>query len=583
MAQTFGGYKPPPVSSSVESTALTTPSLPGGHQERVNAEMFKAIEMLGRKLERADDERVTLQRRLALIESAATVDEKTGKLYLPVVGESGAILPPVTASATPAWMVGATLMSSAAAILALGLVLLRPATPALTPEQVAILNELSATRLTALTAPPAAPDFPEPATEEQQSWQNVAEVPAETFETTDIPADETAASEIAPPAETTTTTPEVVAAEETPAPVVAETTTPAETVAEAPAAAQETTPAPEVVAKTETAPVAAAPLADQTPVEEPLSIAEELTQEETPAATDQAAAVVAESSVPTIVAGAEIGRDERLPQKLRSVETRAMEGVPEAQHDLATLYASGKGVRQDYKRAAYWFAQAADGNIANAHYNLGVMFQQGLGVKKDITKAIGWYEGAAELGHPEAMYNLGIAYIEGVGTARNIDRGVSFFKQAANAGVAQAAFNLGVLYESGFVGPIDIASARQWYQAAADDGHADAKSAMARLDSQLADINQSLTAAEMIEPAAGEATGQGDRTPADNGPKPKAAKGDALVRKIQMALIAKGFLPAPATGVADAKTEDAIRAWQGQQGLKADGKASPELLEKITQ
>ena len=81
-------------------------------QARVNAEILTAVEILGRKLERVEDERDRLARRLALIESAATVDEKTGKLYLPVVMDQNGM--PHKEYATPKWMVAASLMTAAA-------------------------------------------------------------------------------------------------------------------------------------------------------------------------------------------------------------------------------------------------------------------------------------------------------------------------------------------------------------------------------------------------------------------------------------------------------------------------------------
>jgi localization factor PodJL len=302
-------------------------------------------------------------------------------------------------------------------------------------------------------------------------------------------------------------------------------------------------------------------------------------------------------------AGITIDRDAALPAKLADLEKRAFEGVPEAQHDLATLYASGKIVAQNYKRAAYWFSKAADGGVANAHYNLGVMFQQGLGVHKDLTKALAWYQRAAQLGHPEAMYNLGIAYIEGIGVDRNSAKGVAYFKNAANAGVAQAAYNLGVLYESNFVGPIDIAKALEWYQVAANEGHADAQGAVDRLKTQVAKANEekaddesNLTVADLVEPAAGE-EGEGDASPPGDG-RPAADTGRAvnddgravapqfrsdLVAKVQDALMKRGLLPkGTPSGVIDQPTEDAIRAWQEKSGLAVDGEPSKELLDKLS-
>src|SRR5690606_36245003 len=93
-------------------------------------------------------------------------------------------------------------------------------------------------------------------------------------------------------------------------------------------------------------------------------------------------------------------RDPYLPTVYADLEMRAYDGIAEAQHDLAALYAAGGRVRQDYPRAVYWFQRAADAGIANAYYNLGVMAQQGLGMGRDAQKSFDFYSRAARLGHP---------------------------------------------------------------------------------------------------------------------------------------------------------------------------------------
>lgn len=537
-------------------------------QEHVNLQMMKAIEMIGRRLERTENQRDQLAERLALIESAASVDEKTGKLYLPVVVEPCEAVP---SSSAPWWTVGVSLMSSVLAIFALGLSLYRePTEPSLTPRQLAALNALAepmqfvshenrgwkkvdesegiapkeeaAAGTPAVTPEPAPSDSgtlklaeiqthlwpdvfgpPKPSSAEAPSGWRVAETPKEKVVPEQEPVAEAAVEQPAPPP-------------------VAEAPKPEEKVAE--------TPVP--------------------PAVKPASPVQQ--------AEEQAPPKPAADKPDEKTASLEIGPDPALSPKLAELEKRAFSGAPEAQHDIAIIYAAGKAVRQDYKRAAYWFYKAADGGIANADYNLGVMFQQGMGVRKDVNKALGWYEKAAQLGHPEAMYNLGIAYVEGVGTPRNIERGVSYFKKAANAGVAQAAYNLGVLYESNFVGPIDLAKASEWYQVAADQGHATAKDAVSRLHQQIADAaatgDKAGKAAAAVEPASGAKEAQ-----ADGGVSSPA--NEDLVMNLQSALIARGDISGKASGVLDDKTVDAIRSWQKKLGFVETGLPSPELVEGI--
>lgn len=513
-------------------------------QARVNAEIYTAMEILGRKLERSESERDRLARRLALIESAATVDEKTGRLYLPVAVEQAQAARAVEYAA-PRWMVAVSFMSSAVALFALGLVLFRDPPPmALSQEQLAVLDSLAGSRFAAM-----APD--------SGGWRRLAgEEPEEKARA--LPGSDELAM-----MEKTAELPKPVVEAPVEVPVVAAVPpTPPEAAAEKGAEAKVAEAVPtDISIPGEDMPAAPEPVAKKEP------------------ATAETASQAAETKREPAPAG-DPASDTTLPEKLAALEKRAYQGIPEAQHDLATVYASGKMVAQDYGRAIYWFTKSAEGGVGNAHYNLGVIYQQGLGVAPDMQKAIGWYEKAAELGHPEAMYNLGIAYIEGIGTALNVEKGVSYFKRAAKAGVAQAAYNLGVLYESNFIGRIDKAAALEWYQMASAQGHADAREAMNRLSGA---EDQALTLAEMTEPAAGEEEyGEGDSSPVSERRRPvsSGSKQDVLA-DIQQELIGRGLLPGPADGMMNAQTEDAIRSYQKKLGMTEDGLPSRALLDGI--
>jgi TPR repeat protein len=524
------------------------------HQERVNIEMFRAMELLGKKLERSEDERDRLARRLAMIESSAAIDEKTGKFYLPVLADDGGRR--MERSVASKWPIILSLMSSSVALFALMAFLNLPPAQTLTPQQMTALNSLASPRFSQF---------------EDKAWKKLAETQAvqEKQEAAASPSLVTAAPDV--------TEPEFPKAEEKKQ--LAQAITETENAAQA--VAIETTV--DAVQPDISAPVS---IVSTPPVLDKIVIKP----------TALAASSQEESAKPIEVVTNKIAPDPLLPAKLADLEKRSFDGVPEAQHDLATLYASGKIVAQDYKRAVYWFNKAADGGVANADYNLGVMFQQGLGVKKDVHQALSWYQKAATLGHPEAMYNLGIAYVEGVGVERDSAKGVSYFKSAANAGVAQAAFNLGVLYESNFIGSIDRDKALEWYQVAANEGHTEAQNAVERLkshaDNRTGDNshNASLSVADLVEPAAGE-EGEGDSSPVEENRPVAASDGRAvaplfrsdLVARIQQALIRRELLPKnKAVGLMDPVTGDAIRAWQKKTGLVVDGEPSQELLDKLS-
>ncbi|MEZ0262241.1 MAG: SEL1-like repeat protein [Alphaproteobacteria bacterium] len=507
-------------------------------QEHVNLEMFKAIETLGRKLERAEGERDRMARRLAAIESAATLDETTGKYYLPVVSGGDVEQTPRSGSG---WSVALSLCSTAIAAVALAYAVYgQPNASNLTSRQLAAINAI---------AYPAGPSAPE------SGW-----TPAP-VETAGVEVESPFITPAAPETVTATASATAMA----PYTVVSkpdETTglLPPPTLRSAPSPALEPPP----------------PLRETAEVPMPAPLP-------APLAAPRAEVVVARTPV-TIAA------DDNLPEELSALEQRAFENVAIAQHDLGTIYAAGKLVPQDFKRSAYWFSKAAEGGLANADYNLGVMYQQGLGVEKNMEKALDWYNKAAQKGNPEAMYNLGIAYVGGSGVARDVDRGVSYFKRAANAGVAQAAYNLGILYESTFIGPVDYARAVQWYDVAGAQGNQQAKAAADRLRTMVAEGNavQDIAA---TEPASGideEAQfGEGDSSP----PEEKAEKPvvtveptEDLLTRLQAELIKRKELPyRKPSGVLDSRTENAIRDWQMKLGLTVTGLPSQILLDKIEQ
>lgn len=540
---------------------------PASQQERINQEMFRAIERLGRKLERAETERASFSQVLAQIESASERDEKTGKIYLPMLVQ--AERPPV---ANTRWQSALSVASSVIALLAVGLSLYREpaATPQLTTAQLAALDSLTETqfaRMNGLAVDPANN------IDISRFTQTTPPPVAAPVETAAEEASEEAKVEIAQ---------------------IEQQLTPEELSAIEPAAGNAT----EILADEKpAAEVAAAPV--ETPVETAIAAEKPLAQPANDAAPIPLAAATPTVEQKAIAAGETvknetvtgIDRDQLLPASYRTLESRAFAGVAAAQHDLAALYVAGTGgVQRDYGRAVFWFTKSAEKGMANAHYNLGVMYQQGLGVPQDAAAALGWYEHAAQLGHPEAMYNLGIANIEGIGAERNISRGVAFFKQAANAGVSQAAYNLGVLYESNFIGPADLTKAAEWYQTAANEGHAEAKKSLARLSGPAAepymgDVDDVLAKHDET------GYGQGDETTPDEevaaaGSKkslaPTAKQGDDLVKRIQEALLQRGEIPhTTVPGEMNVQTEAAIRSWQKSLGWNDDGLPSRELLEKI--
>lgn len=78
------------------------------------------------------------------------------------------------------------------------------------------------------------------------------------------------------------------------------------------------------------------------------------------------------------------------PVSLEDVRKRAELGDPYEQVALATRYATGDDVQQDYSIAMHWFLKAAEQGHVSAQDTLGAYYWLGHGSPKDVTKAYFW-------------------------------------------------------------------------------------------------------------------------------------------------------------------------------------------------
>lgn len=104
----------------------------------------------------------------------------------------------------------------------------------------------------------------------------------------------------------------------------------------------------------------------------------------------------------------------------------------------------------------------------------------------DFEKALPLLQAAAHAGNRDAMNNLGDLYLRGQGVpAQDYGMAREWYQKAADAGNTDAMFNLGWLYEKGRGVAQDNGMARKWYQKAVNAGDLRAKSAIARLDTNV--------------------------------------------------------------------------------------------------
>jgi len=80
-------------------------------------------------------------------------------------------------------------------------------------------------------------------------------------------------------------------------------------------------------------------------------------------------------------------------------EPLAEAGSAPAQFNLGLLFFDGKGVPQDFERAAKWFERAADQGFVGAQRNLGELYFAGKGVKRDYILSYKWFSICAAKGN----------------------------------------------------------------------------------------------------------------------------------------------------------------------------------------
>jgi hypothetical protein len=67
------------------------------------------------------------------------------------------------------------------------------------------------------------------------------------------------------------------------------------------------------------------------------------------------------------------------------------------------MYLDGRGVAQDYVKAAKWFRYAAQWGSVPAQKDLGVIYANGQGLTRNYEKAYVWLARAADRGNEDAQ------------------------------------------------------------------------------------------------------------------------------------------------------------------------------------
>ena len=384
--------------------------------------------------------------------------------------------------------------------------------------------------------------------------------------------------------------PEVAA----PAPRIAEEATatpPVRVAAEAAPAPERTSAVPDVQPERETAEAEApAPILDEPTAgtSEPGPVFAES------AATDAESANGASEEQPARMAALATDPVESLPASYtpapaeignEALREAADSGNPKAMFEIATRYADGRGVNNDMVAAAEWYGRAAELGYAPAQYRLGNFYEKGLGTDRDIAKAKEWYEKAAKQGNASAMHNLAVLYAMGADGKVDNDAAARWFLEAAELGVKDSQYNLGILAAKGAGMPQSLEESYKWFALVAKTGDKDAEAkrdevAKALRPEQLVKAKQAaeLWKARPVDPEANIV-----EIPEEWSDAPRTANLDVkqAITNIQSILNKNGYDAGPADGVLGQKTRNAIKAFQADNGMEADGEISEKLVKAL--
>lgn len=262
-----------------------------------------------------------------------------------------------------------------------------------------------------------------------------------------------------------------------------------------------------------------------------------------------------------------------------SLRQAAAMGDAKSQYAIAQRYAQGKGTLRNMGEAQRWLERAAASGYAPAQYRLGTLYERGQGVDKDIAHARSWYEAAAEKGNVKAMHNLAIGASGRDNDQADYEMSAKWHEEAASYGFTDSQFNLGVLYEHGLGRPKDMAEAYKWFALAALSGDVEAARQRDRLEAEL-DI-QSLTRAVQAVKAWQARTMNAEANENSGNTEwhaPAPAPNAELVIRAQALLNQLGYDAGMPDGVMGARTRDAIRNFESQNGLEQTGEVSVPLV-----
>lgn len=137
-----------------------------------------------------------------------------------------------------------------------------------------------------------------------------------------------------------------------------------------------------------------------------------------------------------------IGTAEDKPAALRLLREilEKTQGTPKAYFLMGQYCDEGvAGLKQDSTKAMQYYREAAIMGDKEAQCNLGSGYAMGKGVRKDMNLALVWFRASAQQGCATALLNMGRCYALGDGVPQDFEVAYRYFEEAAKRGNKEAA------------------------------------------------------------------------------------------------------------------------------------------------
>lgn len=162
----------------------------------------------------------------------------------------------------------------------------------------------------------------------------------------------------------------------------------------------------------------------------------------------------------------------------------ARQGLLSAVYRRGYGYHYGRGVAQNFRKAAHWYRIGYLRGHAEATYSLALLYRYGQGVERqDLVEAARLTRLSAQRGSLSGMCYLGVISGRGQGVPRDEAAELHWYREAADRGYALAQYYLGNIYFSGNAAigvAVDLGEALRWFHESAERGESQAQKKLAQ-------------------------------------------------------------------------------------------------------